>query len=147
MTGFSKHTSSPPRVDLVSSSASSSCGPSRAHEAKWLRIGAVARRLGVCNRTLERLDKRGLVPFRRVNGVRFLPAELVLDIPAYTLGRAAAELGVSYERLRRRAAKGQIPHDTRAGYRRVAPRQLREIQKLLHGHPRGRGSRGSGARA
>ncbi len=78
--------------------------------------------------TLRRLEKKGLVTFKRINGRRYIKLTSLRKAPILSLGKAAELIGMSYYILRKLAKENNIAQ-TKSPIFRISYEELGKIKK------------------
>ena len=91
-------------------------------------IGEAAKMTSLSVYTLRRLEKKGLVTFKRINGRRSIKIRDLRKARIFSLGRAAELSGISYYTLRKWAKEGKISV-TKSPIFRISAIEIRKIMK------------------
>jgi DNA-binding transcriptional MerR regulator len=78
--------------------------------------------------TLRRLERKGLIKFKRINGRRYISYKQLLKAPILSLGKAASLISCSYYQLRKWAREGKIAV-TKSPICRISYQQLQQLKK------------------
>lgn len=95
---------------------------------KEFSIGEVSKMTQLSSSTLRRLERKGLINFKRINGRRYISKKDLLKAPILSLGKAAFLISCSYYKLRKLAREGKISV-TKSPIFRISYQELQKIKK------------------
>jgi len=73
-----------------------------------IRLHEAVRMLPITRRTLERIERRGLIEFERIQGRVFVDVDLLMKSNIITLGKAAGMVGRSWRTAKRWKDEGLL---------------------------------------
>ena len=93
-------------------------------------IGEASTMTGLSVYTLRRLEGKGLVTFKRINGRRYISAKELRAAQILSIGKAAKLIGISYYKLKKLAQEGKIAVG-KSPMLRLSYQELKKIKKNI----------------
>lgn len=108
--------------------------PKKLYKKEFFSIGEAATMTGLSVYTLRRLEGKGLVKFKRINGRRYISEKELREAPILSLGKAAFLIGSSYYKLKNLAKEDKISV-RKSPIIRISYNELKKIKKNIGNLP------------